>query len=182
MKEKKESESLSVVSDSLWPHGLYTVHGILQARILEWVDFPFSSPVIEPRSPAWQVDSLPAEPQKKLNSWLLTINESGAWGPHTLILIWVHKRSLKRMCLISEVGIIIFDSSGMPTKIGTDIYLYKVNNIILIKYYIRDCPIVRLLWSSHGLSFFFRLSSHPHKNACTNWYRVPCPINKYCSA
>ena len=34
--------SHSVVSDSLWPHGLYSppgspVHGILQARILEWV-------------------------------------------------------------------------------------------------------------------------------------------------
>ena len=28
------------MSDSLWPHGL--VHGILQARILEWVAFPFS--------------------------------------------------------------------------------------------------------------------------------------------
>jgi len=40
------------------------------------------------------------------------------------------------MCLVSEVGIIIFDSSDMPTKIGADIYLYKVNNIILIKYYI----------------------------------------------
>ena len=33
--------SLSVVSDSLLLHGLY-VHGILQARILEWVAFPFS--------------------------------------------------------------------------------------------------------------------------------------------
>ena len=34
----------------------YTVHGILQARILEWVAFPFSrkfpNPGIEPRSPA----------------------------------------------------------------------------------------------------------------------------------
>ena len=43
----------------------YTVHGILQARILEWVAFPLSSrssqPRIEPRSPALQVDSLPAE-------------------------------------------------------------------------------------------------------------------------
>ena len=40
------SESLSVVSDSLWPHGLYnyTVHGILQAKILEWVAVPFSTP------------------------------------------------------------------------------------------------------------------------------------------
>ena len=38
----KESESHSVVSDSLQAHGLYTVYGILQARILESVAFPFS--------------------------------------------------------------------------------------------------------------------------------------------
>ena len=45
----------------------YTVHGILQARMLEWVAFPFPgdlpNPGIEPRSPALQVDSLPTEPQ-----------------------------------------------------------------------------------------------------------------------
>ena len=40
-----------------------TVHGILQARILEWVAFPFSR--VGPRSPALQADSLPAEPQGK---------------------------------------------------------------------------------------------------------------------
>ena len=47
----------------------YTFHVILQARILEWVAFPFSKgssqPRMEPRSPALQVDSLPAEPQGK---------------------------------------------------------------------------------------------------------------------
>ena len=47
----------------------YTVHGILQARILEWVALPFSrdlhNPRIEPRTPALQVYSLPAEPQEK---------------------------------------------------------------------------------------------------------------------
>ena len=47
----------------------YTVDGILQARILEWVAFPFSRDLpnlgIEPRSPAFQVDFLPAEPQGK---------------------------------------------------------------------------------------------------------------------
>ena len=47
----------------------YIVHGILQARILEWVAIPFSgdclSPGIEPRSPILQVDSLPAEPPGK---------------------------------------------------------------------------------------------------------------------
>ena len=50
----------------------YTIHGVLQARILEWVAFPFSRGLpnlgIKPRSPALQVDSLPAEPQGKPKS------------------------------------------------------------------------------------------------------------------
>ena len=45
------------------------VHGILQARILEWVAFPspgdLPHPGIEPRSPTLQADSLPAEPPGK---------------------------------------------------------------------------------------------------------------------
>ena len=44
-------------------------HWILQARILEWVAFPFSmgssQPGIKPRSPALQADSLPSEPPGK---------------------------------------------------------------------------------------------------------------------
>jgi len=47
----------------------FPVHGILQARILEWVAIPFSgdlpNPSIEPRSPTWQSDSLPSEPPGK---------------------------------------------------------------------------------------------------------------------
>ena len=43
----------------------YTVHGILQARILEWVAVPFSEDLpnlgIKARSPTLQADSLPAE-------------------------------------------------------------------------------------------------------------------------
>ena len=44
------------------------IHGILQARTLEWVAFPFSkgsSLRIEPRSPALQADLLTAEPEGK---------------------------------------------------------------------------------------------------------------------
>ena len=57
-----ESESRSVVFRPLQPHGLYsqscpilcspmdyTVQGILQARILEWVAFPFSRGSSQPR-------------------------------------------------------------------------------------------------------------------------------------
>ena len=47
-----------------------SVHGILQAGILEWVAISFSrgfsNPGIEPRSPALQADSLPSEPLKSM--------------------------------------------------------------------------------------------------------------------
>ena len=52
----------------------YTVHGILQARKLEWAAFPFSRGYSQLRDGTWdqprdqlalQVDSLPAEPQGK---------------------------------------------------------------------------------------------------------------------
>ena len=45
-----------------------SVHGILQARILEWVAIPSPGDLpdseIEPRSPALQADSLPSEPPR----------------------------------------------------------------------------------------------------------------------
>ena len=64
----KWSENHSVMSDSLWPHGLYS-HGILQAKILEWVAFPFSRGSSQSRDQT-QVscitgDSLPTEPPGK---------------------------------------------------------------------------------------------------------------------
>ena len=45
------------------------VHGILQARILEWLPFPspgdLPNPGIKPGSPALQIDALPSEPPGK---------------------------------------------------------------------------------------------------------------------
>ena len=50
-------------------HAYYAVHGILQARILEWVAFPFSRASSQPkdqiRSPTLQVNFLPADLQGK---------------------------------------------------------------------------------------------------------------------
>ena len=47
-KPNNESENLSVMSNSLQPMD-YTVHRILQARILEWIPFPFSKGSSQPR-------------------------------------------------------------------------------------------------------------------------------------
>ena len=54
-----------------------SIHGILQARKLEWVAISFSrdllDPGIEPRSPALQADALPSAPPGKP-----TLNTIGA--------------------------------------------------------------------------------------------------------
>ena len=46
-----------------------SVHGILQARVLEWGAFPtpgdLPDPGIKPGAPALQADSLPSEPPGK---------------------------------------------------------------------------------------------------------------------
>ena len=60
--------SHSVVSKPLWsPWTVASVHGILQARILEWVDTPFSRGSFLTQGlnlglPTLQTDSLPSEP------------------------------------------------------------------------------------------------------------------------
>ena len=62
----EKSESCSVVSDSLWPHGLYSPWnspdqntGVGSHSLLQSI---FPNAGIEPRSPALQADSLPTEP------------------------------------------------------------------------------------------------------------------------
>ena len=52
----------------------YTVHGILQARILEWVAFPFCRGSSQPRSPTLQADSLLSEsPRKPTVLWSIEL-------------------------------------------------------------------------------------------------------------
>ena len=93
LKKKSESVSHSVMSNSLRPHGLcrppgFSVHGILQARILEWVAIPFSgdlpNPGIKPRSPALQAGSLLFEPPSggsvMIKRQILEKGRRVAWG------------------------------------------------------------------------------------------------------
>ena len=70
----------------------YAVYGILQARILEWVAFPspgdLPNPGIKPRSPAMQVDSLPAEPPGKPDSCYLAPILLSLFQPGILLICW----------------------------------------------------------------------------------------------
>ena len=68
-----ESESRSVVSDSLQPRGRYSPWnspgqnmGVHRLSLLQGIfPTPGSNPDVKPRSPPFQVDSLPGKPQGK---------------------------------------------------------------------------------------------------------------------
>ena len=70
----------------------YTVHGILQARILEWIAFPFSRRSFEPRSSALLVDCLPTELRRfqfllRIHKFYLLVYWSSLfWGARDLSL------------------------------------------------------------------------------------------------
>ena len=65
----KKSKKVTQSHPTLYKPMNYRVHWILQARILEWVAFPFSKGSSQPRDrarpQALQADSLPAEQQGK---------------------------------------------------------------------------------------------------------------------
>ena len=78
------------------PPGL-SVHGILQAKILEWVDVPFSRGSsqprgIEPRSPALQADFLQSEPPGKPGRQRMDAFKLWCWR-RLLRVPWAGKRS-----------------------------------------------------------------------------------------
>ena len=67
------------MSDSLRPNGLYTVHGILQARILEWVAFPFSR---------WSF---------QLRDWTQVSHIAGGFFTSFINIFFLHLRSWRKL-------------------------------------------------------------------------------------
>ena len=84
----------------------YTIHGILQARILEWVAFPFSRGSSQPRSPALWADSLPDEPQGNVSYLCLNYETKDFQDPEPMTLsfyLWVRALgSLPRFTVIAR--------------------------------------------------------------------------------
>ena len=104
------------MSDSLWPHGLYS----------PW-NFLGQNTGVEPRSPALQVDSLLAEPQGKprqtlerplmipLLAFMSFCNLFPLYvaGPVTLLINRIWQRSLPWLCYIVENFLLLQDSLGV---------------------------------------------------------------------
>ena len=71
LSESEVAQSSLTLCDPMdWSLPGSSVHGIFQARVLEWVSI--SNPGIEPRSPTLQADALPSEPAGKPHTGLLS--------------------------------------------------------------------------------------------------------------
>ena len=121
---------------TLWDPMDYTVHGILQARILEWVAFPFSrgpfQPRIESRCPALRADSLPAEPQGKPKN-------TGVGSLSLLQQIFPTQESNQGLLLCRRILYqLSYQGSPWMLKITLILYVCNTGNYIYIYIWIID--------------------------------------------
>ena len=104
--------SCSVVSDSLWSHDCsppgFSVHGILQTRILEWVVISFTRGSSQPRDwtqvSCMQADSLQSGPPGKPPVYECLIDPADLLKRHFHFLLWI----LVPFCCKSEDHIYVF--------------------------------------------------------------------------
>ena len=104
-----------------------SVHGIFQARVLEWVAIPspgyLPDPGIEPGSPGLQADALPSEPPGKPTASFLLSSYTALFFFLAVITIWHH--IIVNMCtvhlceILQEQGSVSIVSSTLPTMPNT---------------------------------------------------------------
>ena len=113
-----------------------TVHGILQARILEWVAFPspgdLPNPGIEPWSPSLQVDCLSAEPPGKPILLLSFFFFNGIQLLCTAVSVSAAQQSESAIYISPVLGISFPFGSPQDTEQSSP--CYRVDSQLLIAY------------------------------------------------
>ena len=89
-----------------------SVHGIFQARVLEWVPSPgdLPNPGIEPRSPTLQADALPSEPPGKPLTPLGRDNLTDPYNPPPIL----QPSSLHEAALSNHTASVLCNSTEFP--------------------------------------------------------------------
>ena len=130
-KGENESESRSVLSNSLGPTLCdpmdcilpgSSVHGILQARILEWVTFPFSRGSSQPRDQTWVFC---------IASRFFTIWATReARYPHNRLIIMIRQNLVRTYCVQDTVWNELY---VLPHSIlSISLWIYYVYQIYLL--------------------------------------------------
>ena len=127
---ESESVSHSIMSDSLWPHGLSppgsSVHGILQARILQWVAISFSRGISSPRDWTWvsciagKLFTEWATREARILEWVALPSSKGSFKPRPPAL---------------QVNSLPSEPPGKPNDVSNKHKWYRNNKYLDFKYY-----------------------------------------------
>ena len=130
---------------------------VLQARILEWVAVPFprgsSQPKDKPRSPALQVDSLPAEPRSASSKWV----EYEKWPKTRHVLCMTHLKGNEASCTAPLVRESEFSKYSFPLQLQPPT---SSSFFPLYFYFLQIFPFLmykRSQFSNHPLFLAFRI-------------------------
>ena len=105
--------SRSVVTDSLWPHWLWTTRylcpwnspgkntGVGCHSLLQIFPIQGSNPGIEPRSPTLWADSLPSKPPRKSLFFLVEANSTP--------MVWIRKQHSRKEARVSGCSFVLCD-------------------------------------------------------------------------
>ena len=153
-----------------------TVHGILQARILEWVAIPFSGDLsnleIEPRSPTLQVDSLPAEPPGKTKNTgvgSLTLLQQIFPNQESNCGLWHCRQILYQLSYEGNILITLHKTSMSLRDNSTHLYKFIPNhfcprNLLLGLPHV-DRASMREPYEDHSLILRGLRAHHQHRSA-----------------
>ena len=100
-----------------------SVHGILQAKILEWVAIPhppgdLPDPEIEPGSPALQEDSLPSEPKSEISLPRIKIKSfNSVYKPLNCLLIYLSLTCTLLSSFCPQATLIFSSCSKVPRSL-----------------------------------------------------------------
>ena len=141
---------------TLWDSMDYTVHGILQARVLEWVAFPFSrgsfQPGTKPRSPVFQTASLLSHKgSPRIPEWVAHPFSSGFFWPRNPTGVSCTAGSFFTNWAMRVLGHILLLSPWITCKSNTSkfsdlIHLQKTGHFLkkMLIYYFQNFSIFHL--------------------------------------
>ena len=154
-----------------------SAHGILQARILEWVSIPSPGDLpdtgMEPGSPVMQADSLPLSYQAFPISELCHFDTNEYARLVTFILLWCPKSDSLSTSAMASLQSLWLGWSGLSAFLTLPLSSYPQWSKLCFLLGAQSLTLTGCFWSSHSNVPFLNLSAVPLPLCQLQWPKPP---------